>query len=98
MPISVFENINEKVLLGIEQHHERYDGTGYPGGLKGNEIHIFGRIIIIADVFDALTTKRSYKFPMKTFQAFKIMKEEMSGHFDMKLLVDFIRLMNTKKE
>ena len=49
------------------EHHERWDGHGYPRGLKGEDIHVFGRITALADVFDALTTPRSYKeaWPLK---------------------------------
>lgn len=61
-----FLNNSKRKLLtaaGIiaHQHHEKWDGTGYPDGLKGNEIHIYGRIVALADVFDALTHKRQYK-------------------------------------
>jgi len=67
------------------QHHEKYDGSGYPNGLKGEDIHIFGRILAIVDVFDALIHKRCYKvaWPMD-----KVISEIMAGqgsHFDPKL-------------
>ncbi len=66
----------------ISSHHEKFDGTGYPRGLSGQEIPIAGRIIAIADVFDALTSKRSYKKAFSIKAALLIMKEDMSGHFD----------------
>lgn len=63
-------------------HHEKYDGTGYPKGLKGDEIPIFGRIVSIADVFDALTTKRPYKKPWPLERALDLIREERGRHFD----------------
>lgn len=61
--IYVKENLdtNSKVYVGIYQHHERYDGTGYPLNIKGNKISLFGRIIAIADVYDALVSDRPYR-------------------------------------
>jgi putative two-component system response regulator len=64
------------------QHHEKYDGTGYPNGLKGEEIHIYARIVAIVDVFDALTSKRVYKDPFPIEVALKIMQEGRGTHFD----------------
>ena len=63
-------------------HHERWDGNGYPNGLKGSEIPIAGRIAAIADVFDALTSKRPYKeaFPLK--KSLCLIKEGGGSHFD----------------
>jgi len=73
------------------QHHERWDGKGYPYGLKENEIHIFGRIVAIADVFDALTSKRVYKPPMPVEKAIEIMKEGRGTQFDPDLLDVFLK-------
>ncbi len=68
------------------QHHEKYDGTGYPSGLRGEDIHIAGRIGAIADVFDALGTDRIYKkaWPIEDILAY--MKAERGKHFDPKLI------------
>ncbi|MCH7552016.1 HD-GYP domain-containing protein, partial [Patescibacteria group bacterium] len=74
------------------QHHEREDGTGYPKRLKGDEIHDYGRICCIADVFDALTATRSYKKAMSPFEALKIMKEEMLGFFHKEIFGNFVLL------
>ena len=63
-------------------HHERWDGTGYPRGLKGKKIPLLGRIIAIADVFDALTTKRPYKEPYTTKEALDIILEGKGKSFD----------------
>jgi len=70
-------------------HHEKWDGTGYPNHLKGLQIPLPGRLTAIADVFDALTSKRPYKdaFPME--KAFAIMKEGKGNHFDPDLIDAF---------
>ena len=72
-------------------HHEKWDGTGYPLGLAGDDIPIEGRMTAVADVFDALSTKRSYKpaFPRK--KCFRMMEESRGTHFDPKLLDAFFR-------
>lgn len=76
----------------VMQHHEYYDGSGYPKRLKDKEIHRYARICCIADVFDALTAERSYKRAMKPFDALKLMQNQMSGHFDKKLFSEFVLL------
>lgn len=64
------------------EHHEKYDGTGYPNGKKGEEIHIFGRILAITDVFDALGHDRCYKKAWSIENIVKFFKEERGKHFD----------------
>ncbi|MFA9397244.1 MAG: HD-GYP domain-containing protein [Clostridiaceae bacterium] len=54
-------DVNTKVYVGIQQHHERFDGTGYPNGITGKKISLFGRVIAISDVFDALVSDRPYR-------------------------------------
>jgi len=68
------------------EHHEKYDGTGYPRGLKGNEIHIYGRITALADVFDALGSDRVYKKAWDDERIFKLLKQERGKHFDPHLI------------
>ncbi len=63
-------------------HHEKWDGTGYPKGLKGKRIPLVGRIVAIADVFDALTSKRPYKEPFSLEKSFDIIREGRGTHFD----------------
>jgi putative two-component system response regulator len=73
------------------QHHEKYDGSGYPNGLKEEDIHIYARIVAVADVFDALSSKRCYKEAMPLDKVLEIMKEGSGIHFDpvlIKLLLD----------
>ena len=72
-------------------HHEKFDGSGYPEGLKGDSIHIFGRIVAIADVFDALTSTRPYKKAWHFDDAFNFLIQESSKHFDPDLVNLFIR-------
>jgi len=69
------------------QHHEKWDGTGYPQGLKEKDIHIYGRITAIADVFDALGSDRVYKKAWSNERIFKLLKEERGKHFD-PILID----------
>ena len=64
------------------QHHEKWNGKGYPCGLKGEEIHIFGRIVAIADVFDALASARPYKEAWPLDKIIELFKEEKGEHFD----------------
>jgi len=63
-------------------HHEKWDGSGYPNGLMGDDIPMVGRITAIADVFDALTSKRPYKTPFSIETAFDIIEEGRGTHFD----------------
>jgi len=73
------------------QHHENYDGTGYPHGLKKDEIHRCGKIARIIDVYDALTTNRSYAKAVRPFGALVEMKEKMLNCFDKELFIKFIQ-------
>jgi putative two-component system response regulator len=63
-------------------HHERYNGSGYPQGLHGSEIPLFGRMVALADVFDALTTDKGYKKAWELDEAFEYIKEKSGKHFD----------------
>ncbi len=76
-------------------HHEKYDGNGYPNALKGEEIHIYGRITAIADVFDALTTKRPYKEAWSFEKAMAYLHEQSGKHFDPVLCRLFIDNIDT---
>ena len=86
------EQLSTECMLIVMQHHEREDGTGYPLGLKGNEIHTYGRICCIADVYDALTAERSYKQRLSPFVALTLMKEQMLDHFRKDMFETFVRL------
>lgn len=71
-------------------HHERVDGSGYPHGIKGDEIPLEGRIAAVADVFDALTTDRIYRKAFHLGEAIRLMKEGRGSHFDARLLDAFL--------
>jgi len=73
-----------------EQHHEKWNGTGYPYGLKGEDIHIYARIVAICDVFDAMTSDRVYRPAFSIEQSLDIMKKGESSHFDPVLFRIFI--------
>ncbi|WP_263833793.1 response regulator [Sulfurospirillum oryzae] len=79
-------------------HHERYDGTGYPYGIKGYDIPLAGRIVAIADVFDALTSKRPYKEPWSLERAVEYLVSEKGKHFDPELVDAFLACMDEIKE
>jgi response regulator RpfG family c-di-GMP phosphodiesterase len=76
------------------QHHERWNGGGYPLGLKGNEIHIFARIVSIVDVFDALCNDRVYRKAWNLDKIFNLFKEERGKHFDPDLIDIFFAHKN----
>ena len=73
------------------RHHEKWDGSGYPNGLKGEDIHIFGRITAVADVFDALGSDRVYKKAWKLNKIVEFMKEQRGKHFDPSLIDIFLK-------
>lgn len=91
--LMLLDEQDPEIYATVVHHHERYNGEGYPMGLRGEEIPLFAQIVGISDVFSALSTKRSYKDAFKTFEALRVMKEEMSGHFEPGLLKEFVQLM-----
>jgi HD-GYP domain-containing protein (c-di-GMP phosphodiesterase class II) len=82
-----------KVICMAGQHHEKFAGGGYPLGLRGDEISVYARICKIMDVYDALTTRRSYKLAMRPFDTLALMTKQMAGDFDPKLMHLFIKHM-----
>ena len=78
-------------------HHERYDGTGYPRGLAGEDIPYMARILTIADCFDAMTARRPYKNPLSVSYAVSELKKNSGTQFDPELVDVFIRLINEGK-
>ncbi len=97
-PSMGFKILQETKQISIEsrlivlQHHERHNGGGYPRKLRGEDIHIYGRICSVADVFDALVSKRPYKAQLSPFGALKLMKEEMLDHFHKDVFEKFVLL------
>lgn len=82
----ILANSTAEVLRRSEEialtHHEKFDGTGYPKGLKGDDIPMVGKIVAVADVFDALTSRRCYKEPWPVEKAVALMLEQRGKHFD----------------
>jgi len=80
-----------KLALTIaEQHHEHWDGSGYPKGLKGEEIDISARIVAIADVFDALTSNRVYRSAWEVKDALQYIQDNIGKQFDAELAQKFL--------
>ena len=71
------------------QHHEKWDGSGYPRGLKGSEIHEYGKLAAVADVYEALTSKRVYRKAIEPNEAFEIIVSQSNKHFDPQVLKIF---------
>jgi putative two-component system response regulator len=74
-------------------HHERWDGTGYPSGLKGEDIPIEARIVALADVFDALLSVRPYKQAWSIEETLQYIRESSGSHFDPRLVETFLRIL-----
>ena len=94
----ILSNSSAKIIMLAEQialsHHERWDGQGYPNGLSGKDIPLAGRIVAVADVFDALRSKRPYKETFPVEVALDIMKKERGKHFDPDVLDIFLTNMD----
>ncbi|MCW8838127.1 MAG: response regulator [Thiovulaceae bacterium] len=99
---SILKNAKDKFLsIGrviAFTHHEKYDGTGYPKGLKGHKIPLEGRIVAVADVFDALTSERPYKEAWDFDKAVSYIKEQSGKHFDPDIVNIFIKNIKKIKE
>ncbi|WP_321470513.1 HD domain-containing phosphohydrolase [Halarcobacter sp.] len=92
---NMFKNSHRKILksssIVAHEHHEKWDGTGYPRGLKGEQIHIFGRITAVADVFDALSSRRCYKQGWSLDEIKNYMYKKSGIEFEPKLVELFFR-------
>ena len=86
------------LMPGVRNHHERYDGKGYPDGLKGDEIHLVARIISIADTYDAMTTSRVYRKGLSKEVAYKEIEKGAGTQFDPKLALAFVEFMRNNEE
>jgi putative nucleotidyltransferase with HDIG domain len=84
------KGFSEDILKGVYEHHERYDGSGYPNGIKGNDIHEFARAIAIADVYSAATSERVYRKRMSPFLVAKLILENRFGYLDPELSSVFL--------
>lgn len=81
----------------VLQHHERGDRSGYPSGLSLDEMHIYSKIVAIADCFDAMTTERVYQKALDTYATLKVMLS-LRNHFDQQALNSFVELMGPKSQ
>lgn len=79
-------------------HHEKWDGTGYPEGLHGEQIPLSARVMAVADVFDALTSRRSYKEPFSFEKAMTIIQEGSGSHFDAHIVAAFVHAQDRVRE
>ncbi|QGR00210.1 HD domain-containing protein [Paenibacillus psychroresistens] len=90
----LLKNSSRKILktaaILAHEHHEKWNGKGYPQGLKGEDIHIYGRITAIADVFDALGSERVYKAAWELDRILNLFKEERGHHFDPQIVDVFM--------
>lgn len=86
--------LTEECRTIVLHHHERHDGSGYPLGLKGDDIHLYGRLCSLADVYDALNSDRPYRNGLGPFAALRLMKEEMISHFQRDLFEKFVLLFS----
>ncbi|MEY4505192.1 MAG: hypothetical protein RL154_1489 [Pseudomonadota bacterium] len=91
---SILQNSDRPILkaaaIVAAEHHEKWNGTGYPKGLSGDDIHIFGRITAIADVFDALGSERPYKEAWNLDKIYELFENEKGVHFDPNLVELFL--------
>jgi putative nucleotidyltransferase with HDIG domain len=89
-------SITAQALIPLMQHHEKLNGSGYPNNLQGSQIHIFGRIVAIIDVYDALTTERVYRKELKPFDALSIISKAFND-YDRDLFARLVNLIRAQK-
>ena len=94
--LSGFDEFGE-ILTGIRHHHEYWDGSGYPGGLTGENISLIGRIIAIADSYDAMTSERPYRKAKIKDYAINELKKNAGKQFDPKLVEIFIEALKNNE-
>ena len=83
--------LSKEILDGIGAHHEKFDGTGYPYGKRGNDISLYGRILAVCDVYHALTSNRSYRKPCFPSEAMEYLMGNAERHFDYNILSIFLK-------
>ncbi len=90
--VKTYPFLTERTKRAIIEHHEEKKGTGYPLGLKEEEIHLFSKIICLCDIFNALTTNRSYSKARTPFEAFELMRDKMMHKIDDKLFKELVKV------
>ena len=91
-------NISSELCIAVRHHHERYDGKGYPDGLKGEEIPIMSRIIAVADAYDAMVTSRVYRNNMSIDNIISELKNGSGTQFDPEILKVFCKSLRQEKK
>jgi putative nucleotidyltransferase with HDIG domain len=87
----------DQYLPIVELHHENYDGTGYPHGLKGNDVPMEARIVHVADVYDAITSDRAYRRAMSSLQVFELLERGTGTQFDPEVMEAFMGLLHPEE-
>jgi HD-GYP domain-containing protein (c-di-GMP phosphodiesterase class II) len=90
--------VEPDALAVVHQHHEKCAGGGYPQGLTAERIHSFAKVAAVADVFDALTTERTYKRAVASFPAIRLMQVEMADSFDRGILRELVLLLHRSQQ
>ena len=90
--MSSHTNFPSESLGAVLQHHEKLTGTGYPNGLSGRDIGLFGRVCAVADCYDALTTRRPYKVAYTPFYALSVISKD-TAEYDSDILKSFIKML-----
>jgi HD-GYP domain-containing protein (c-di-GMP phosphodiesterase class II) len=83
----------EEIARIARQHHEQWDGRGYPGGIRGNNIDLGARILSVADAFEAMVSKKPYRNSMVSYEAMKNLLSDNQSRFDPAVLNAFVRIM-----
>lgn len=98
-PLRSYQMLKERqavgpdILRGIVEHHEKHNGQGYPRGLSGDQISLFGRILALADIYDAITSRRVYKESISPSKSLKIMYGMRDQTFSTAMLVSFVKFL-----
>jgi len=90
------ESVPERAFYPLLQHHEKLSGSGYPNGIGGDQIHLFGRIAALIDIYDALTTERSYKKAFSPYDALALISKN-ENDYDARLFTVFVGLIHSQK-
>lgn len=99
-PVYTYELLKNEDKISIAskravlEHHENYDGSGYPRGLTGNELHLFSKIVAIADTYDAITSKRAFKDSNKPYEAMKAIISNSGKRFDPEIVSKFLKFFS----
>lgn len=88
-------NLDDDVMAIVLQHHERMDGKGYPYGLRGSDIHQYAKIVSLCDVYDAITSNRSYKVAYSHYYAVSVIEKGLGTQFDKELGEKFLSFLKT---